>query len=189
MSPVYIEDPLSFEIQKFIIGRQPKEGTIISVLDPDGYEIFGTLANIPQIGLTREPTPSHRKPVGFLGVATSNTQNDNNPNDPLRPTFEPEAILSLDVADIPLPKDVTDAWVLQVKNQKDEAFYVDLADLLSRNFNNVAIVVTSAFKDNPDPGCVDGVPVDPKYPKGAFFCPIGISRTIKKESPPEETKV
>jgi hypothetical protein len=43
------------------------------------------------------------------------------------------------------------------------------------------IIVTSATMNNPDPTIFDGVPVDPKFPSGVLYCPIGITVTKEPE--------
>jgi hypothetical protein len=177
--PVLIENPISFEIQKLIIGHKFDQDVTLSLIDPDGHEIYQTLANIPQFGFTRQPTPNHRDPAGFPGVAISETNNAHDENDPLQPTFEPEAIITLDSADIALPQlpeKTRGIWVIQVKNQKDEAFYVSVAKFLAASFNDeYSVLVSSAFKDNPDVETASTSNLPP-YQKGSLFCPVGISR-------------
>jgi hypothetical protein len=190
MSPhVLIEDPQSFEIEKFLLAYPffNKEKTL-SLIDPNtgsddtvGYEIYSKLANIPEIGLTLQPTPSHKTPIGFVGVVETKTAEDQDENDPMRPQFPWEALLVLDVDPKSLPEGVDKAWVIQVKDQKNEAVYAEIAEVLSDHFDNITVIVTSAFKDNPDPECIDGVPVDPKDKNSSVFCPIVIRRTITKE--------
>lgn len=180
------EVPRSFEVQKFLLSLTFDNGRILSLINPErdgsgrGSEIFYTLRNIPVTGMTFQPTPS-RSRLGFIPGQEVGEQKD----DPDR-LFDSEALLVLDTASIPLPKefDGTETWVIQVRDAKNENAYAKVGEALMRKFG-VNIVITSATMEKAD-YMEDGIPVDPKYPKSATFCPIGVTRIETK--PKKKTK-
>lgn len=178
--PVLFENPLSFEIEKMLIALPKIQGKKLSLIDPNtGFEIYNTLVNIPQIGLTFQETPSQKGTFGF--VPGNKSVDDSNHNDPLRPTFEPEAILILDVGEITLPDstDTKSVWILQVTNKKDEKLFAVVAKVLSKHFNDKTIIISCIFMPNVDPDITDSTPPKPpKFNNGALS-PVGISRTSK----------
>lgn len=176
--PVLIEKPRSFDVEKFLLAISKAKKLNLSLINPDsGQEIYHRLVNIPIIGLTFKPTPDHDAPLGFLPkLDCGDKEEQTDEDDPSRPTFSPEALLVLDVDPKDLPEKVDYAWVLQVEDKRDEKAYVEIADLLSTQFNET-IIVSSAHMDNPDPDVVDGQPSNPKFPGSAPFCPIVIRRT------------
>lgn len=177
--PVYIENPISFELEEFLLNTLIN-GQKLSLVDPEtGLEINSVLANLPAIGLTFQPTPDHRNPMGFLPEA--NPGKSNVFDDPLKPQFEPEAILIFDSGDIPLPEKIKNAevWVIQVKNQENEDLYAEVAKKICDKYQTVNIVVTSAFKTIGD----KLLPEEAKL-KFKSSHPIGIAHVSDPFTPP-----
>ena len=86
--------------------------------------------------------------MGFLPTAKGTRPGDFRYDDPLKPTFDPEAILIFDSGDIPVPDKYKNAenWVIQVKYQENEEDYVKVAKYLCSCYPNVNIMVTSAYQ-------------------------------------------
>jgi hypothetical protein len=181
------EVPRSFEVQEFLLSLKFDDGRILSLLDPErdgsgrGSEIFYSLRNIPVTGLTFQPTPN-RSNLGFVHAQDCSEQKD----DPNR-FFDSEAVLVLDTASIQLPKefDGLETWVIQVKDQANEDLYAKVGEALMKQFG-VNIVLTSASVKRADHK-EEGVPVDPKYPDGATYCPIGVTR-VTTTAPKKKAK-
>jgi len=178
---VYEEDPQSFKIEAFLLKTFSSDPDhVLSLIKPGpfgfGREIYHTLENIPRIGLTWQPTPSHTKRFGFLPeMKHAEDNNDQKEDDQNGPEFEPEALLVLDVDPRSLPPEITMAWVLQVKNRKNQAAYTEVAKAIMKKFR-INVIVTAATMDNPD---VEGEGVETKLGKKAVFNPVVI-RTTKR---------
>lgn len=143
--PVLVEKPFSVEIINSVLDMYSEE-LPISVLDPDtGLEIILRIPNMPIIGLTSQETPNHQRSLGFL-PGTNNKADDYEAEERSnRPSFEPEALFLIDVDPRRLPQGVTNAWVIQVVDQKNEDLYIKLAKKLSAKFDDQTIIVTSAY--------------------------------------------
>lgn len=178
--PVLVEDPRSFEIEKFLLAYSETNKLGLSLIDPvTEHEIFHTLINIPVIGLTFQPTAGLQGSFGFLkNLDPQETEAKNEADDECRPTYKPEAFLNIDVDPRDLPEDVKTAWVIQVVDKKDEPAYIEIAKILSAGFDDMLVIVTSAQMQNTDPNLIKGKPVDPRFPQGPYQCPIIIRRTI-----------
>lgn len=145
--PVYVEKPFSTQIINAVLDTYSEE-LPISVLDPDtGLEIILRIPNIPIIGLTSQETPNHRRSLGFLPASDNQTDDYEAEESSNRPSFEPEALFLIDVDPRRLPEGVTDAWVIQVVDQKNEDLYIKLAKNLSAKFDDKNIIVTSAYSE------------------------------------------
>jgi hypothetical protein len=187
--PVHVEDPRSFEVEKFLLAYSAAKKLGLSLIDPStGLEIYHRLANIPIVGLTFQPTPDHKAPFGFPGVPAEKAHPEDceKEDDESRPTFNPEALLVLDVDPRDLPKKMKlPVWVIQVEDFKDEPAFIEIAEILSAQFDDINIVVTSAHKQNTDPEMMDGIPADPRFPNSAPYCPIVIRRVKPTKPTPQ----
>jgi hypothetical protein len=179
------EDPPSFDVERFILSLQFDDGSILSLLNPGpdgsgrGPEIFYTLLNIPIIGMTFRPTPNQANHFGFVPNGSCNT--DNCQDDP-GSVFDSEALLVLDVdSSMKLPTEFrnSETWIIQVKDSQDEDRYTLVAEALIQKFG-VNVIITSASMKRTARYTEAGIPVDPKYPKGALWCPIGVTRIKTK---------
>ena len=175
--PVILENPESPNIEQFLIAYGSRLTPQLSLIDPEtGFEIYDVLKNMAVIGLTFQPTPSRfPQSLGFIPRPISPTKKKEAGEG--APIFEPEALLILDIDPRSLPSDVKEAWVIQVRNQADEANYVEVAKALSARFGDITIIVTSVYIANPDPTLDPGIHVNPDDSKSPLFCPISIKYT------------
>jgi len=181
------EDPLSFKIERFLLSLMFDDGSVLSLLKPrpdgsgKGPEIFYTLLNIPVIGMTFKPTPSQANHFGFVPNTDYKTDDfQDNPD----LVFESEALLVLDVdrsTKLPAEFKGSETWIIQVKDSQNEDRFTPVAEALMKQFG-VNVIITCASMKRTDKFAETGIPVDPKYPKGPLWCPIGITQitTIKK---------
>ena len=182
------EDPLSFKTQLHLLSLRFDDGSILSLINPRpdgngrGPEIFYTLLNIPIIGMTFKPTPSQANHFGFVPNANHDAGDQkDNPN----LLFDSEALLVLDVdrsTKLPAEFKGSETWIIQVKDSQDEDRYALVAKALMKQFG-VNVIITSASMKRTATYNEEGIPVDPKYPKGPLWCPIGITKikTVKKK--------